>query len=205
MANDNDTKNKPTNVSPLPRGSGTQRVKNETRVMTRDEVMGVKANPEKINQQKAPEESTDKPTDKPTVKALEKEVIKTAPVTESAPKPRSVIPLGYKPDIRTIRKISPLGMRVVLRIRRDGNQTDAGLYLPEGAKESMQESLLGEVIEVASAMDEDFSEGANISGVPLGALVLIPKRVGVRVPWDEELRIVETKEILAIVNEVTLS
>ena len=197
MANDNDPKSKPSNVSPLPRGSGTQRVKNETRVMSRDEVMGVKANPEKIN----PQRSAEKPMEKP----LEKEIIEAAPIKESTPQAKSVISLGYKPEIRTIRKISPLGMRVLVRIRRDGNQTDAGLYLPEGAKESMQESLLGEVIEVASAHDEDSSEEANISGVPLGALVLIPKRVGVRVPWDEDLRIVETKEILAVVNEITLS
>ena len=104
-----------------------------------------------------------------------------------------------------IRRINPLGMRVVVQIRPDGNTTEAGLYLPEGSKESMQDSLLSEVIEVAVAHDADIQEEANISGVPLGAMVLIPKDAGVKVPWDENLRIVETGEILAIVTEVSVS
>lgn len=105
-------------------------------------------------------------------------------------------------EVRRIRRLSPIGMRVVIQIRPDSNQTDTGLYLPEGAKESMDESVIGEVIEVASAMDEDTSEEANISGIPLGATVLILKRAGIKVPWAEDLRIVETKEVLAIVHEV---
>lgn len=105
---------------------------------------------------------------------------------------------------RKIRRINPLGMRVVIRIQKEGRQTDAGLYLPEGAKESQQESLLGEVIEVASAHDEDSDEEANISGIPLGAIILIPKKAGTKIPWDEQLRIVETKEVLAIVSEMTM-
>jgi co-chaperonin GroES (HSP10) len=103
---------------------------------------------------------------------------------------------------RQLRKINPLGMRVVVHIRRDNSRTEAGLYLPEGAKQLMHESLLGEVVEVASAVDIDSDEEANISGVPEGALVLIRKDVGVKVPWDEDLRIVETKDVLAIVHEV---
>jgi hypothetical protein len=47
-------------------------------------------------------------------------------------------------------------------------------------------------------------EEANISGIPLGALVLIGKHAGVRVPWDDNLRLVETKEILALVHEMSL-
>ena len=105
-------------------------------------------------------------------------------------------------DRRTVRRLNPLGMRVVVRVRKESNQTEAGLYLPEGSRDSMDESLLGEVIEVASAMDEDTSEEANVSGVPLGATVLIPKKAGTRVPWDDDLRVVETKEILAIVQEI---
>ena len=49
------------------------------------------------------------------------------------------------------RKISPLGMRVLVQIRKDDNVTDTGLYLPEGAKSEQDESLLAEVIEVAKA------------------------------------------------------
>lgn len=107
-------------------------------------------------------------------------------------------------DNKKIRKISPLGMRVVARIEPDANMTDAGLYLPEGAKQSMQESVVAEVLEVASAIDMDSQEEANISGVPLGARVLIPKNAGTKVPWDDSLRIVDTKEILAIVDEINL-
>ena len=107
-------------------------------------------------------------------------------------------------DARPIRRINPLGYRVVVRLVRDNNMTDAGLYLPEGAKQNMQESLMAEVVEVASAVDEDTNEEANVSGIPMGAIVLIPKDAGTRVPWDEELRIIETKQVLAIVDEVSL-
>lgn len=107
-------------------------------------------------------------------------------------------------ESRKVRKINPLGMRVVVRIQKDGNQTEGGLYLPEGAKQAMAESLLAEVIEVASAIDEHTDEETNVSGIPLGALVLISKDVGVKVPWDDSLRIVETKNILAIVNEINI-
>ncbi len=103
------------------------------------------------------------------------------------------------------RRVNPLGMRVLVKILKDSNQTEAGLYLPAGAKESTQESLMGEVLEVASAIDEDTDEEAYISGIPLGALVLIPRHAGVKVPWDEQLRIVETKEVLAVVNEMAVS
>jgi co-chaperonin GroES (HSP10) len=106
---------------------------------------------------------------------------------------------------RRVRKISPLGMRVLVQVRKESNQTDAGLYLPEGARENTNESLLGEVIEVASAVDEDTSEETNISGIPFGALVLFPRKAGTRVPWDDNLRVLETKEILALVHEVEVS
>lgn len=105
---------------------------------------------------------------------------------------------------RKIRKVHPLGMRVLIKIRENSNQTEAGLYLPEGSKDSMQDSLIGEVVEVATATDDDDDE-ANISGIPLGATVLIPKDIGVRVPWDADLRIVETADVLALVSEVNLS
>lgn len=107
-------------------------------------------------------------------------------------------------DSRRVRKVNPLGMRVLVRIRKDANQTDAGLFLPEGAKENMQESLLAEVLEVATATDDDSKEEANISGIPLGSLILIPRKAGIKVPWDDELRIVETKEVLALVHEVSV-
>lgn len=125
------------------------------------------------------------------------------PDAESGKSQRGLI--RSKLDPKKVRRINPLGMRVLVKIRRENVQTEAGLYLPEGAKEATEESLVGEVLEVASAVDDDTSEEANISGVPLGAIVIIPKKAGVRVPWDEDIRIVDTKEILAIVHEVDLS
>jgi co-chaperonin GroES (HSP10) len=108
-------------------------------------------------------------------------------------------------ESKRIRKVSPLGMRVLVALHKDSNQTDGGLYLPEGAKQNMAESLLAEVIEVASATDDSTDEEHNVSGIPLGAIVLIPKLAGIKIPWDETLRLVETKEVLAIVNEISIT
>ncbi len=96
------------------------------------------------------------------------------------------------------KKINPLGMRVLVKIIPSSDRTSSGLYLPEGAKESMQESLLGVVIGVATAYDG--SQEANISGVPLNSYVLIPKNSGIRIPWDDSVRVVEVKDILALVD-----
>ncbi len=109
-------------------------------------------------------------------------------------------------SVQQIRAIHPLGMRVVVKIRPEATTTDSGLYLPEGAKEASQESLLGQVLSVATAFDEEeVDQEANISGIPEGALVLIEKTAGVRVPWDDDLRIVETKDVLAMIDEISLS
>ena len=43
---------------------------------------------------------------------------------------------------------------------------------------------------------------ANWNRVPNGAKVLFGKNAGVKVPWDEELRLLETKEVLATVDEI---
>ena len=118
-------------------------------------------------------------------------------LSESAPK-------YTKATARQLRTISPLGMRVLVKLRPENNLTDGGLYLPEGAKQNLQESLLVEVVEVASALDMDTDEETNISGIPLGTLCLIPKKAGVTVPWDDNLRIVDTKEVLALVNETEI-
>jgi co-chaperonin GroES (HSP10) len=108
-------------------------------------------------------------------------------------------------EVRRIRKVHPLGLRVVVQILKDANVTDTGLYLPEGAKESMQESVLAEVIEVASAVDSHTEEETNVSGIPLKSTVLIPKTAGVRVPWDDSLRIVDTRDVLALVDEISVT
>jgi len=106
---------------------------------------------------------------------------------------------------RIIRKVSPLGMRVLVDVCPKESVTDGGLYLPEGAKDKMSESVLAEVLEVASVIDEDTAEEANISGIPNGAKVLILKDAGSKIPWNESLRIVDTKDVLAIVDEVRLT
>ena len=111
---------------------------------------------------------------------------------------------GSSRESKRIRKIHPMGPRVVVRICETGNITDSGLYLPEGAKQAAQESILAEVIEVASALDSNTEEETNVSGIPLGATVLIPKLAGVKVPWDESLRVIDTREVLAVVDEISI-
>jgi co-chaperonin GroES (HSP10) len=107
-------------------------------------------------------------------------------------------------DHKRIRKVSPIGMRILVCIRKDSNVSEGGLYLPEGAKSSTAESILADVLEVATASEHGSDEDANISGIPLGSVVLIGKNAGVKVPWDENLRLVETKEVLALVHEMSL-
>jgi len=106
------------------------------------------------------------------------------------------------PDPKPHRLILPLGMRVLVQILRDDERTDAGLYLPAGAKEAQDEALYGKVIEVAR--DRPTTDGVteNVSGVPHGAHVLFRKEAGVRVPWDDRLRLIDVKDVLATVEEV---
>jgi co-chaperonin GroES (HSP10) len=106
---------------------------------------------------------------------------------------------------RRIRHIMPLGPRVLVRVLKEEDVADSGLYLPAGAKERLQESLYGEVVEVARAAPENPKEGfgANVAGVPHGARVLFAKAAGIRVPWDDDLRVLEVKEVLATVQEVS--
>jgi chaperonin GroES len=99
------------------------------------------------------------------------------------------------------RLILPLGMRVLVKVLKDEDRTDAGLYLPEGAKEKHIEALYGEVIEVARDKPTTAVPAENVSGVPNGSRVLFKKDTGVRVPWDEQLRLLDVKDILATVEE----
>ena len=119
---------------------------------------------------------------------------------------------------RIARHVQPLGPRVLIRIIKDSDRMESGLFLPEGSKSSHAEALLAEVIEVARVMpkteiyteeddDRDNDEpraslGENVSGVPLGAKILFEKSRGCKIPWDESLRILEVRYILAIVDEV---
>ena len=105
---------------------------------------------------------------------------------------------------KTHRLILPLGMRVLVQIIRGGTdeRTDAGLYLPAGAKEASDDALYGKVIEVARDRPTTDEATENVSGVPHGAHVLFRKEAGVRVPWDDRLRVIDVKDVLATVEEV---
>jgi co-chaperonin GroES (HSP10) len=100
------------------------------------------------------------------------------------------------------RLILPLGMRVLVQIMRDEDRTDAGLYLPAGAKEAQDDALYGKVIEVARDRPTTDEATENVSGVPHGAFVLFRKEAGVTVPWDDRLRLIDVKDVLATVEEV---
>jgi chaperonin GroES len=106
------------------------------------------------------------------------------------------------PPRKQHRLILPLGMRVLVQVLRDEDRTDAGLYLPQGAKDAQLEALYGEVIEVARDRPTTDEAGENVSGVPHGARVLFRKDAGVRVPWDERLRVLDVKDVLATVEEI---
>ena len=121
------------------------------------------------------------------------------------------------PPPKVSRHVQPLGPRVLVRIVKDPDRLESGLFLPEGAKEAAGQAVLGEVVEVARTMpkvkyeldDEDDEDegrldlGTNVSGVPLGAKVLFGKQRGLAVPWDESLRIVDVRHLLAIVDEIS--
>lgn len=109
--------------------------------------------------------------------------------------------MGVDEKRRLHRLILPLGFRVLVSVIREEDRTDAGLYLPAGAKELHDEALYGEVIEVARDKPTTAEPAENVSGVPHGAKVLFRKDAGVRVPWDERLRILDVKDILATVEE----
>lgn len=105
--------------------------------------------------------------------------------------------------VKPHRLILPLGMRVLVSVIKDDDRTDAGLYLPAGAKEAQDEAYFGEVLEVARDRPTTDDVAENVSGVPLGAKVLFRKGAGVKVPWDERLRLLDVKDVLATVEELT--
>ena len=106
------------------------------------------------------------------------------------------------PRPKAHRLILPLGMRVLVQLVHDEERTDSGLYLPAGAKEAQDDALYGKVIEVARDRPTTDVATENVSGVPHGAFVLFRKDAGVRVPWDDRLRLIDVKDVLATVEEV---
>jgi co-chaperonin GroES (HSP10) len=111
-----------------------------------------------------------------------------------------------KPPPRLTRHVMPVGMRVLVRIIPSPDRSASGLFLPPGAKDATAEAAYGQVVEVARASSKPDDEGFtnNVSGIPQDAKVLFPKTAGVPVPWDENLRLVDVKDVLAIVDEQAL-
>ncbi|HEY4182029.1 MAG TPA: co-chaperone GroES family protein [Kofleriaceae bacterium] len=105
-------------------------------------------------------------------------------------------------DDKPHRLILPLGLRVLVQVIKLEERTDAGLFLPVGAKEAHDDAQYGKVIEVARDRPTTDEATENVSGVPHGAHVLFRKEAGVRVPWDDRLRLIDVKDILATVEEV---
>lgn len=103
---------------------------------------------------------------------------------------------------RRIRHIQPVGPRVLIRLKDADERSPGGLYLPQGVAEKHVEALYGEVVEVARANPEADTLGKNVSGIPAGADVLFDKEAGFRIPWEPALRLVETRDILAVVEEL---
>jgi co-chaperonin GroES (HSP10) len=139
----------------------------------------------------------------------------------SKPKPPAdapiIVPAEPEPVAKVSRHIQPLGPRVLVRVVKHPDRSEAGLFLPQGVKDNHAAALLGEVIEVArtkpkaetTPLDDDDDDdderdvdalGENVSGVPLGANVLFEKERGIAVPWDDSLRILEVRYVLAIVD-----
>jgi co-chaperonin GroES (HSP10) len=128
--------------------------------------------------------------------------------------PEIVAPESDRPR-KVSRHIQPLGPRVLVRLVKTPDRSESGLYLPAGAKESHSEALLAEVVEVARTQpkasyiddgeDDDDDDprpglGENVSGIPVGAQVLFAKDQGITVPWDETLRLLSVRHVLAIVD-----
>ena len=100
--------------------------------------------------------------------------------------------------------IQPLGPRILVRLVADSDRSPSGLYLPQGVKEKHQDACYAKVVEVARDTVATEDIGENVSGVPLGVHVLFPKNLGLSVPWDDQLRIVNTQDVVAIVEEIDM-
>lgn len=114
------------------------------------------------------------------------------------------VPLNpLAPRDATTRHVKPLGPRVLVRLESGDDRTNGGLFLPAGSKDALAGAAYGTVVEVARAEDDETEGfGRNVSGIPEGAKVLFPKDEGLPVPWDEGLRVIEVKYILATVDEI---
>jgi len=101
------------------------------------------------------------------------------------------------------RLIQPLGARVLVRLTPDPDRSPSGLFLPQGVKERHHEACYAQVVEVARDRLATEQVGDNVSGIPLGVYVLFPKEAGLAIPWDDQLRVVATQDVVAVVEELS--
>lgn len=93
-------------------------------------------------------------------------------------------------------KLRPLGDRVVLQYQEAEEKTQAGIILPDSAKEKPQEAV---VIAVGPGKAEDGK--VSEMQVKEGDRVIFSKYAGTEIKLDEEeFIIVEQNEIMAIVE-----
>lgn len=144
--------------------------------------------------------------------------------SKTKPEPEQAVDAENEAPPKVSRHIQPVGPRVLVRIVKGPDRSESGLFLPQGVKEASVSALLGEVVEVARTLpkndalndddddhdddidpDDDDAEafGKNVSGIPLGSNVLFGKERGVAVPWDETLRLLEVRHVLAIVDIIS--
>ena len=126
-----------------------------------------------------------------------------APVKHDDPDAPAKKPNPLGNSDKKSRHVMPLGMRVLVRLAAADDRSAGGLFLPPGAKDAVARAAYGQVVEVARATaDSDEGFGANVSGVPEGAFVIFPKDTGLPVPWDDSMRVVDVKDISALVEEI---
>lgn len=86
--------------------------------------------------------------------------------------------------------IKPLGDRVVLQPVEEDNQTEAGIYIPDTAKEKPQ---TGQVVAVGD--DQEYIT------VEVGDKVLFPKYTGTEITYGgEEFIIMDFEDLLAVLK-----
>jgi len=94
-------------------------------------------------------------------------------------------------------KIRPLGDRVLVEPKKEGEVSKGGIIIPDSAKEKPQE---GKVIAIGTGKRDD--KGTIIPfNVKIGDTVLMPKYGGTEVKLDDkEYQIVREEDILGVIE-----
>ena len=93
-------------------------------------------------------------------------------------------------------KLKPLGNRVVLQYQEAEAKTQSGIFLPDSAKEKLQEAV---VMAVGSGRGDDGKD--NEMQVKVGDRVICSKYAGTEIKFEgEEYTIVSQSDIIAIVE-----